>query len=391
MTEVDRDRVTASWGAEGGRWAVLVHGGAGDVPAERVARHVDGCRAAAQAARRSAARGGTALDAVERAVVVMEDDPSFNAGTGACLNEDGLIELDASLMEGSRLRAGGVCALPPFLHPIAIARAVLEDGQHVLYAGEGAARFAVAHGFTPSTTQAMTTELARARWEAARAKPGHDGWAGGTVGAVARDARGTVAAATSTGGRIEQARRAGGGHARPRRGQLRGRRRRRVLGDGRRRGGAPPLPREERGGPDARAGASRGGRARGHPSDGGRDSPATGGVILVDRTGRLGFARNTRTMTWAAAGERLQERRGGRLIRLCSGDGGTGLAVDRVLHAVAQPLRALDALGLERRGQPLVTLPHVPDCAVRHVEAAQFARNPPNVKGFTVGVNPGRE
>src|SRR5580658_8905635 len=157
MTGADLERVTASWGAEGGGWSVLVHGGAGDVAAERVARHVDGCRAAAQAAADVLRGGGRALDAVERAVAALEDDPSFNAGTGACLNAEGLIELDASIMEGSRLRAGGVCALPPFLNPIAIARAVLEDGQHVLYAGEGAARFAIDRGFTPSTAEAMTT------------------------------------------------------------------------------------------------------------------------------------------------------------------------------------------------------------------------------------------
>src|SRR5579884_847596 len=126
------DRVTASWGAEAGGWSVLVHGGAGDVPAERVARHVDGARAAAQAAAEVLRAGGSALDAVERAVALMEDDPSFNAGTGAALDADGLLELDASIMEGARLRTGGVCALPPFLHPIAIARAVLEDGRHVL-------------------------------------------------------------------------------------------------------------------------------------------------------------------------------------------------------------------------------------------------------------------
>lgn len=284
---------------------MLVHGGAGDIPAERVARHVDGCRAAAQAAADVLRSGGTALDAVERAVVVMEDDPSFNAGTGACLNEEGLIELDASLMEGSHLRAGGVCALPPFLHPIAIARAVLEDGQHVLYAGEGAARFAVSQGFTPSTTQAMTTEIARARWEAARAKPGHDGWAGGTVGAVACDARGVVAAATSTGGRINK--RVGRVGDTP------------VLGAGN--------YADDDGGACSATGdgeavlrlclaksATDLMRERVHPEEaaravirqlGGRIA-ATGGVILVDRTGRMGLARNTRTMTWAAAGERLE-------------------------------------------------------------------------------------
>ncbi len=143
--------VTASWGAEGGAWAVLVHGGAGDLRAERVDLHIAGCREAAAAAADALRAGASALDAAQRAVYVLESNPAFNAGTGACLNAEGLIELDAALMEGTGLRAGAVCALPPFLHPIAIARAVLEDGRHVLYAGEGAARFARAHGFEPAT------------------------------------------------------------------------------------------------------------------------------------------------------------------------------------------------------------------------------------------------
>ena len=306
MSEVDRDRVTASWGAEGGAWSVLVHGGAGDVPHERVARHVDGCRAAAQAAEEVLRGGGSALDAVERAVMAMEDDTSFNAGTGACLNELGVLELDASIMEGSGLRAGAVCAMPPFLHPIAIARAALEDGQHALYAGEGAARFAEARGCTRSTSEAMTTELARSRWEAARTKGGHYGWAGGTVGAVARDARGVVAAATSTGGRIFK--RVGRVGDSP------------VLGAGNYAdddGGACSMTGDgeavlrlclSKVAVDAM-------RDRNHPEEAARGAirrmatrlGGLGGAILVDRTGRLGFARNTRTMTWAAAGEALRE------------------------------------------------------------------------------------
>lgn len=306
MTVGQLGRVTGSWGAEGGAWSVLVHGGAGQVADELVPRHVRGCRLAAEAAAEVLRDGGAAIDAVVRAVLILEDDPCFNAGTGACLNADGLIELDAALMEGTQLRVGGVCALPPFAHPISIARAVLEDGRHVLYAGQGAARFAVENGFTPSTAEAMTTPGARDRLALARSTASQDGGAGGTVGAVARDARGAVASATSTGGRVNK--RAG-------------------------RVGDSPVPgagsyADDDGGACSMTGDGEAVlrlclgktavdqlRGRTHPEDVARSVigllgsrlVAAGGVILVDRFGRLGLARNTPTMPWAAAGEQLPE------------------------------------------------------------------------------------
>lgn len=306
MTAADITRITASWGFDAGSWSVLLHGGAGDVAPERVPEHVDGCRAAAQAAAEVLRAGGAALDAVQRAVMILEDNPSFNAGTGACLNHDGLIELDAAIMDGSTLRAGGVCALPPFANPVALARALLDHGRHVLLAGEGAARFAMEHGFAPSTSEAMTTETAQARWRAVRDRQAGDGWAGGTVGAVARDLHGSVAAATSTGGRVDK-------HV--------GR-----IGDS-------PIPgagnyADDDGGACSATGDGEavlklclGKRAvdlmagRVHPEEAARAvvrtlaarTMATGGVVLVDRFGRLGLARNTRTMTWAAAGALLPE------------------------------------------------------------------------------------
>lgn len=196
--------VTGSWKHGPSRWSIVVHGGAGDVAAERRPLHVAGCERAAAAGAEILAAGGSALDAVQRAVEVLEDDPVFNAGTGACLNADGTIELDASIMDGTRLRGGGVCALPPFLHPIAIARRVLDTTRHVLLAGEGAARFATEHGFARVDVASMTTEHARAQWEAARAKEAPAPWAGGTVGGVAKDVHGAVAAATSTGGMVNK-------------------------------------------------------------------------------------------------------------------------------------------------------------------------------------------
>jgi L-asparaginase / beta-aspartyl-peptidase len=202
--EPDESVITSSTFAPASGFSIVVHGGAGDVPVPRVPLHVAGCERAALAGAEVLANGGSALDAVERAVFVLEDDPLFNAGTGACLNAEEHIELDASIMDGTGLRAGGVCALPPFLHPIAIARHLLEEGRHVLLAAEGAARYAVEHGFVRADEAPMITELARRRLAAVRAKKAEPGWAGGTVGAVARDRAGRLAAATSTGGMVDK-------------------------------------------------------------------------------------------------------------------------------------------------------------------------------------------
>jgi len=177
------------------------------VPEAAWAGHRAGCEAAAWAGLTIVEGGGSALDAVEAAVRVLEDDPRFNAGTGACLTEEGCIELDAAIMEGTGLRGGAVAALPPFRNPIAIARAALEDGKHLLSAGHGAAAFARRAGFAPVSADAMITDAARARLDEVLRGERGPGWAGGTVGAVACDARGRLAAATSTGGMI--AKRAG--------------------------------------------------------------------------------------------------------------------------------------------------------------------------------------
>ena len=204
MVTQAEERAGDSWGAGPARWSILVHGGAGDVARSSVGGHVTGCERAAAEGAKVLAAGGSALDAVQRAVEVLESDPLFNAGTGACLDSDGRLALDASIMDGRDLRAGAVCALRAFEHPIAIARRVMEATPHVLLATEGAARFAIAQGFAPADESSMITDAARAKWEAARAKGTSEGWAGGTVGAVARDADGHVAAATSTGGMVNK-------------------------------------------------------------------------------------------------------------------------------------------------------------------------------------------
>jgi L-asparaginase / beta-aspartyl-peptidase len=185
-------------------FALLVHGGAGSVAEARRAAHTEGCRRAAAVGAAVLRSGGSALLAVEEAVRALEDDPLFNAGTGACLNAEGRVEHDASIMEGTHLAAGAVCALDGFKQPISIARAALEDGRHVLYAGPGASAFARAKGFVPVGNEALVTPAALAAFEAARDREGASAWAGGTVGAVAIDARGGLAAATSTGGLINK-------------------------------------------------------------------------------------------------------------------------------------------------------------------------------------------
>ncbi len=181
--------------------AIMVHGGAGertdDDDPERCAA---GCLVAARAGHRVLAGGGSAVDAVSAAVAILEDDPQFNAGTGACLNADGEVELDASLMMGQSLAAGSVAGVRGVKNPIVLARAVMERTPHVLLVGDGAQQLAQQMGVPTCDPAALITDGARRRWAAHQAvarAAGH-----GTVGAVARDAQGHVAAATSTGGMV---------------------------------------------------------------------------------------------------------------------------------------------------------------------------------------------
>ena len=151
--------------------------------------------------------GGAALDAVQATVVVMEDSPHFNAGHGAALTERGEHELDASIMDGATLAAGAVCMVRRVRNPVSAARAVLAGGQAVLLAGEAADAFASQAGLAmvdPSyfTTQRRVDALHLLKQRAATGAfvPASEAEKHGTVGAVARDARGNLAAATSTGG-----------------------------------------------------------------------------------------------------------------------------------------------------------------------------------------------
>ena len=175
--------------------AIVVHGGAGSEPIDGRDELRAGMRAAVDAGWTLLRAGAASLDAVEAAVRVLEDHPRFNAGRGAVPTAEGTVELDASIMEGDRLRCGAVAAVSGIANPIRLARRVLEDGRHVLLVAEGALGFARGHGLPECDPASLITEVQRGRWRTRTTET-----PSGTVGAVALDTRGTMAAATSTGG-----------------------------------------------------------------------------------------------------------------------------------------------------------------------------------------------
>lgn len=184
-------------GSRGRVPAIIVHGGAGADPADGRDELRAGVRAAAQTGWARLSEGGSAVDAVEAAVRALEDHPRFNAGRGSVLTAAGAVEMDASIMEGDRLRCGAVGAVSRIANPVTLARRVMEDGRHVLLVAEGALAFARASGLPECDPETLITDRQRRRHREALAKRGADG---GTVGAVALDRQGTIAAATSTGG-----------------------------------------------------------------------------------------------------------------------------------------------------------------------------------------------
>jgi beta-aspartyl-peptidase (threonine type) len=278
--------------------AIIVHGGAGSRPADgpdaEAARA--GCARAAAIGYAILVAGGAALDAVEAAVRALEDDERFNAGRGSALTRAGTVEMDAAIMSGDRLRLGAVAALSGVRNPIELARRLLEDGEHALLVGAGALDFAREAGVPLVPDDFHITERARgdlARELARRALPA----GGGTVGAVAVDAAGHVAAATSTGGMV---------------GQRPGR-----VGDS-------PLPGAGTYADDEAGAASATGHGerimqvaltktavdllRARPA---REAAAAalvtlervggrGGLIVIDKRGEVGVAFNTTSMSWAA-------------------------------------------------------------------------------------------
>jgi L-asparaginase / beta-aspartyl-peptidase len=210
---------------------LLVHGGAWAIPPDAAVAHEAGVRRALEIGHEILARGGAAIDAVEAAVVILEDDPTFDAGYGSFLTADGRVQLDALLMDGGRMKAGGVACVERLRNPIKAARIVLEKSPHVYFVGTGAEQFAHDHGMPLIDNSELVLDRELVRLAEAQARhsagladrtfsglqddkgpetaialnqsenrpKGHD-----TVGAVALDAYGNLAAATSTGGTLNK-------------------------------------------------------------------------------------------------------------------------------------------------------------------------------------------
>lgn len=200
--------------------AIVVHGGAGDISAEQTATAQAGCQEAALIGWRILQTGGSALDAVEATVRALEDNSHFNAGTGAVLTSTGNIELDAGMMEGQTLRVGAVAGVERIKNPISLARKVMES-PHVLLVGKGAQEFAQEQGIPLCKFEDLLTERQYKRWQDNKVQAAKTAQEPryhrrqvsstsaredkhGTVGAVALDTSGILAAATSTGGTFNQ-------------------------------------------------------------------------------------------------------------------------------------------------------------------------------------------
>ena len=190
---------------------LLVHGGAWAIPDDMVEPHLSGVRQAIATGWAVLEQGGSALDAVEEAVVIMEDNEAFDAGRGSFLNREGKVQLDALIMDGATLRAGGVGCVEHIANPIRAARKVLSESPHVYFVAEGAERFAQEHGIPLCRNQDLIIPREVERLRTIQTHPtekpelfaptiSHD-----TVGAVALDGQGNIASATSTGGTLNKA------------------------------------------------------------------------------------------------------------------------------------------------------------------------------------------
>lgn len=196
-------------------FSLMVHGGAGSLENTRNAkvavRYLEGIRTVLEHGRNILSAGGSALEAVEVSVSLLEDDPVFNAGCGSVLNEHGKVEMDAAIMDGTDLRAGAVACVSNITNPINLARLVLSESQHVMLVGQGAMEFARRHGMTYAVDKYFHVPERLEQFNRARKakKMGldhdsNDDQKYGTVGAVALDKKGHLASATSTGGIVNK-------------------------------------------------------------------------------------------------------------------------------------------------------------------------------------------
>jgi L-asparaginase / beta-aspartyl-peptidase len=289
---------------------ILVHGGAWAIPDDMVESHLHGVQAAAAQGWQVLQSGGSSLDAVEAAVVAMEEDETFDAGRGSFLNMDGRVQLDALIMDGATLRAGGVGCVEHIRNPIRAAKKILTESPHVYFVGTGAERFAQEHGIELCANEELILEreverLREAKKQAYLQMPdefgpcrSHD-----TVGAVALDREGNIAAATSTGGTLNKAPGRVGDSSLIGCGCYADNRSAAVSTTGwgepmmklvlskwaadRVEDGLAPQESAQRALYYLKA------RLDGH-----------GGVIMVDTRGRIGIAHNTPRMAWAVCGER---------------------------------------------------------------------------------------
>jgi beta-aspartyl-peptidase (threonine type) len=185
------------------KWTIVVHGGAGSVPSsmtpERETLYKKHLQEALQIGVDFLKNGGKALDAVQKVVNYLEDCPLFNAGKGAVMNDQGIHELDAAIMDGSNLKAGAVAGVRDIKNPVNAARMVMDSSVHVLLIGEGASAFARLKHLEMVDNSYFSTDERKAQFD--RIKKGNEKeYPGGTVGCVALDIYGNLAAATSTGG-----------------------------------------------------------------------------------------------------------------------------------------------------------------------------------------------
>lgn len=193
--------------AQHSNWALALHGGAGtisqDLPDSIKQQYYDGLEAALSVGEKVLKDGGSALDAVEMTVRALEDNPLFNAGRGAVYTSEGKHELDAAIMDGSTLAAGAITGVTTVKNPITLARKVMTDSRHIFFSGEGAEEFADQTGVDRVENSYYDTQRRHEQWQRAQEQshlklPSEFKY--GTVGAVALDQDGKLAAATSTGG-----------------------------------------------------------------------------------------------------------------------------------------------------------------------------------------------